>query len=362
MKQKKILLLGPSMNAVSGVSTHLNQLFNSELTVQFKLLHFHVGSEGREETGVQKFFRFAFSPLAFLAFLLWHRPAIVHLNTSLEPKSYWRDIAYLLIARLLRQKVIYQVHGGALPEEFFPDSRLLTNLLYWVLNQPDVVVLLAQVELNAYRRFLPDQRLEVVPNAIDALVANSSIRKQTGILHLVYLGRIVANKGIFEIVEALALLTKQGRKIRLSIGGNGQDTERLRIKVNALGLDEQVTFMGSVFGVEKNRLWCAGHVFVFPTYHEGLPYALLEAMAAGAVPITTRVGAIPDVLQDGIHGLFVEPKNIADLASAIARLDDDRVLLARMAEAGQQRILEYYTVARLANDFARIYESLGVKR
>lgn len=361
MKQKRILLLGPAMNAVSGVSTHLNQLFNSELTVQFKLLHFQVGSEGREERRVQKLFRLAFSPLVFLAFLFWHRPAIVHLNTSLEPKSYWRDIAYLMIARLLIQKVVYQVHGGSLPEEFFPDSRLLTSLLYWVLNQSDVVVLLAQVELNAYRRFLPDKRLEVVPNAINALVANSSTHKQTGILHLVYLGRIIENKGIFEIVEALAVLTEQGRKMRLSIAGNGPNEERLRIKVSALGLDEQVDFMGSVFDAEKNRLWCAGHVFVFPTYHEGLPYALLEAMAAGAVPITTRVGAIPDVMQDGIHGLFVEPKNIADLVSAIARLDDDRVSLARMAKAGQQRILEYYTVARLANDFTRIYESLGAK-
>jgi glycosyltransferase involved in cell wall biosynthesis len=285
------------------------------------------------------------------------------LNTSLNPKSYWRDIAYLLIGRLLKQKVIYQVHGGSLPEDLFANNKLLTDLLCWVLNQPDVVVLLAQVELNAYRRFLPDQRLEVVPNAIDVLAANLSASKQEGILHLVYLGRIVANKGIFEIVEALAVLTKQGRKMRLSIGGNGSDTERLRIKVSALGLDEQVDFIGSVFGAEKNRIWCASHIFLLPTYlQEGLPYAMLEAMAAGAVPITTRVGAIPDVMQDGIHGLFVEPKNIDDLARAIARLDDDRVSLALMAKAGQQRILENYTVARLANDFARIYESLGVKR
>jgi glycosyltransferase involved in cell wall biosynthesis len=322
-----------------------------------------VGSEGREEIGIQKLIRFAFSPLAFFAILLRHRPAIVHLNTSLEPKSYWRDIAYLLVARLLRRKLVYQVHGGALPEEFFPDSRLLTNILHWVLNQSDVVVLLAQVELNAYRRFLPYQRLEVVPNAIDALVANSSVSKQEGILHLVYLGRIIANKGIFKIIEALAVLTEQGRKMRLSIAGNGPDEKRLRIKVSTLGLDEQVDFMGSVFGMEKNRLWCAGHVFVFPTYYrEGLPYALLEAMAAGAVPITTRVGAILDVMQDGVHGLFVEPRNTRDVARAIARLDDDRASLACMAKAGQQRILEHYTVARLANDFTRIYESLGAKR
>lgn len=360
--RQKTLLVGPSMDAVSGVSTHLNQLFDSELTTRLELLHFQVGSEGRKESNFQKLFRFAFSPLAFLSFLLWHRPAIVHLNTSLEPKSYWRDIAYLLIARLLACKVVYQVHGGALPEDFFAGNRLLTGLLRWVLEQPDVVVLLAEVELNAYRRFLPEQRLEVVPNAIEALTDEPFAGKSDDPIHLVYLGRIVENKGVFEIVEALSMLAGQGRKLRLTIAGNGPDEDRLRERVNALGLVEWVDFKGPVFGVDKDHLWYAGHIFAFPTYHrEGLPYALLEAMAAGAVPITTRVGAIPDVMQDEVHGLFVEARDIKDLARAITRLDDDRALLGRMAESGQKRVLAHYTTTRLADDFARIYDSLEAK-
>lgn len=360
--RQKIVLVGPAMDAVSGVSTHLNQLFHSEAATRLDLLHFQVGSEGRQENGFQKLSRFAFSPLAFLSFLIRQRPAIVHLNTSLEPKSYWRDIAYLLVARLLARKVVYQVHGGALPEAFFAGNRILTGLLRWVLEQPDVVVLLAEVELNAYRRFLPEQRLEIVPNAIEALTADSLAGKSDTPIHLVYIGRIVENKGVFEVVEALSMLARQGRKLRLTIAGNGPDQERLRERVNTLGLAESVEFKGPVFGVDKDHLWHAGHIFAFPTYHrEGLPYALLEAMAAGAVPITTRVGAIPDVMRDEVHGLFVEAENINDLARAITRLDDDRALLARMAESGRQRVLAHYTTTRLANDFARIYDSLDVK-
>jgi len=101
-------------------------------------------------------------------------------------------------------------------------------------------------------------------------------------------------------------------------------------------------------------------VFSFPTYHrEGLPYALLEAMAAGAVPVTTRVAAIPDVMQDGVHGLLVKPRDAAGLARALARLDDDRAGLAGMAEAGRARVLEAYTVDRLADDFQRLYAGLA---
>lgn len=360
--RKKILILGTLRGVVSGVSTHMNQLFSSELNVRFKLLYFQVGSQWREENGFQKLFRFGSSPLFFFVFLLWHRPVIVHLNTSLEPKSYWRDISYLLIARFLRKKVVYQVHGGALPEEFFAGNRRLTNLLRWVLNQPDVVVLLAQIELKAYKCFLPDQRLEVVPNAIDVLTSWSISDKPEGSLNLVYIGRIGENKGVFEIIETLAALVGQGRDLRLRIGGDGPDEARLRSRVNELGLDERVEFSGPVFGADKDLLWRVSDVFTFPTYHrEGLPYALLEAMAAGVVPITTRVGANPDVIQDGIHGLFVEAKDTSGLAKAIISLDEDREQLCRLAAAGRKRILEEYTVANMADNFASIYNSLGVK-
>jgi len=357
-----IVLLGPSTRAVSGVSTHLNQLFGSSLAENTALLHFQVGSEGRKESHAGKLIRFIASPIAFAGFLLRQRPQIVHLNTSLEPKSYWRDIAYLLVARLFGRKVVYQVHGGALPEEFFAGNALLTGLLRRVLSMPDAVVLLAQVELAAYRKFVPRQRLEVVANAIDAtpLVAAPIHAKAGAPLQLAYLGRLAENKGIFESVEALAMLVREGRDMHLSIAGGGPDEARLQLRVAELGLGARVTFLGPLFGEAKDALWRQSDVFSFPTYHrEGLPYALLEAMAAGAVPVTTRVAAIPDVMQDGVHGLLVEAGDAAGLARALARLDDDRAGLARMAEAGRARVLEAYTVDRLADDFRRLYADLA---
>lgn len=358
--EKKICLLGPSLAAVSGVTTHLNQLFGSVLARECQLLHFQVGSEGRTESAGQKLSRFLTSPYALFGLLRRERRLIVHINSSLEPKSYWRDLAYLCVAKLLRKPVVYQVHGGALPENFFRGNTLLTALLRWSLRLPDVVVLLAQVELEAYRRFLPGQRLEVVPNAIEAgaLLTRDLSAPRQGPLRLAYLGRLAENKGIFEAVDALALLRMDGRNLSLDVAGGGPDEVRLRERVAALGVEDRVHFHGPLFGDAKDRLWREADIFVFPTYREGLPYALLEAMAAGAVPITSRVGAIPDVMQEGVHGLFVEPRDAAGLAATIARLDDERALQFEMAKAGRQRVLEHYTVARLAADFARIYRSL----
>lgn len=360
--ETRVVLLGPALAAVSGVSTHLNQLFNSSLAEHVVLHHFQVGSEGRTESRASKLLRFLASPFTFTAFLLRHKPQIVHLNTSLMPKSYWRDIPYLLVASVLGRKVVYQVHGGALPQEFFAGNALLTSLLRRVLAMPDVVVLLAQVELAAYRTFVPGQRLDVVANAIDAtpLVAAPIHAKSGAPLHLAYLGRLAENKGIFETVEALAMLVREGRDMHLSIAGGGPDEARLKSRVAELGLEARVAFLGPLFGDAKDALWRESDVFSFPTYHrEGLPYALLEAMAAGAVPVTTPVAAIPDVMRDGVHGLLVKPRDAAGLARALARLDDDRTALAGMAEAGRARVLEAYTVDRLADDFRRLYADLA---
>ena len=355
-----ILLLGPSLGAVSGVSTHLNQLLQSTLPQEFHFVHFQVGSEGRAESMSAKLWRFLSSPVQFIAALLKERPTIVHLNTSLEPKSYWRDIVYLAIAKLMGKKVLYQVHGGALPQQFFEGQPLRTALLRTVLRSADGVLLLAEEELEAYQRFEPALKLEVVPNAID-IGPDVAVRAAPDVapLAVAYVGRLAENKGIFEIVDAVAIAASAGTVLRLVIAGGGPDEMRLRALVTARGLDGIVTFAGAVFGAQKAAVWRDADVFAFPTYHrEGLPYSLLESMAARTVPLICAVGAIPDVMQDGVHGLFVAPQASEQLAEAIMRLDRDRACLRRMGAACRARAVEHYSVERLAADFRRAYRGL----
>ncbi|WMJ09603.1 glycosyltransferase family 4 protein [Nitrosomonas sp. sh817] len=357
-----VMLLGPSLTAVSGVSTHLNQLLQSPLADEFNLIHFQVGGEGRNETSVTKLVRLFLSPIQFSAEVVNKKPQIIHLNTSLEQKSYWRDIAYLLIAKALRKKVVYQVHGGALPQVFFKNSRFLTKILKWVLLSTDVVVLLSQEELHAYQDFVRNHNLKVIPNAIEIgedAHWKVDLSLQNKPLQLIYVGRLAEVKGIFQIIEALAFVRAQGRDIRLVIAGSGPDMKKLQAIVNDKNLNAYASFAGAVYGEEKDRLWREADLFVFPTYHrEGLPYAVLESMAARTPPIVSPVGAIPDVMEDGVHGYFVPSRDPKALAEIIERLDDDRALIRKMGQACRERIEDYYTVIRLAEDFRNLYRNL----
>ena len=362
---RTILLLGPDLTAVSGISTHLNQLLASEVARRFRALHFQVGSEGRDESRIGKLWRALVSPVLLLWLLLRHRPEIVHINTAMEPKAFWRDLVYLLIARACGRRIVYQVHGGMLPEEFARGSAARAGFLRWVLGMPDLVVLLAQVELRAYRAFMPDLQAVVIANAIDVGWAatrssdGADAAAPDGLMRLVYLGRLVAVKGLYESIEAVALLRDAGIPVRLEIAGNGPDEAGLRSRAAALGLQEEVVFRGAVFGADKDRLWLQADVLVFPTYHrEGLPYALLEAMAAGVVPVTCPVGAIPDVIEDRRDGLLVPPRDPAALAAAIRWLFDHRQAAAAIAQAARARVGRDYCVERLAADFCGVYSRL----
>ena len=356
----EVLLLGPALTAVSGVATHLNQLLASPLAAHFRLRHFQVGSEGRAESRAGLVLRMITSPFSLAACLLWWRPRIVHVNTSFEPKGYWRDLVYLAVAKALRRKVVYQIHGGALPGQFFARSRVLTTLLRRALSWPDVVVLLVQSEVAAYHAFAPRARLVRIANAVaihDADLRAERYRADRP-LQVVYLGRLAANKGIFESIEAVRILRDRGVEVRLALVGDGSAASAARAAIAAAGLGERVTVLAPVFGSAKQLLWQGADVLAFPSHAEGLPFSLLEAMSAGAVPVVSPVGAIPDVVQHEVHGLLVPARNPPALADALERLARDRALLHRLAVAARARVVQHFSVVRQAEEFASIYASL----
>lgn len=361
MRKPRALILSPALDAVSGVSTHANMLLASPLAEHFDLLHFQVGSEGRRESRARKFRRFLLSPFELALALLRHRPRVVHLNTSLNAKAYWRDWGYLIVAKLFGARIVNQIHGGALPHNFFPGNRFLTWLLRRFVLLSDTVSILSQEEFRAYTEFAPHARIVHTPNAIDpmGLLGDIFPPDRARPLRLVYVGRLAREKGLLEAVSAVALLRAQGRRLSFDIAGGGAMEEELRTAISRSGLEDVVRLLGPVFGEQKQALWRDADVFVFPTYAEGLPYALLEAMAAGTPAVACPVGAIPDVMQDGVHGALVPVCDTQALAAAIAALDEDRDLLHRMAVAGRERVLERYTVARLAEDFRRLYAAPG---
>jgi glycosyltransferase involved in cell wall biosynthesis len=361
MNRPVVLLLGPHRAAVSGVSTHLNLLMDSTLADEYDIVHFQVGSEGRDEGAIGKVLRLLVSPFFLAASIVFRHVAIVHVNTSLNRKAYWRDLAYLFVSKALGARVVYQVHGGELPRKFFANRPLLTRFLRWTLGVPDVVVVLAQIELRAYREFVPRQDVVALPNGIDCrpFSAVPTVRSDPAHpLQIVYVGRIAREKGLYETLQGMRLAHELGVDARLVIGGSGEEEPRLRRYAQALGIAPRVVFVGPVFGNDKVKLLSGADVMVLPSYSEGLPYALLESMAAGVPVIATPVGAIPDVVSHDIHGFLVPPRDGKAIAEAIAILSGDREKLSWMSRACRRRVRAAFSIDRLAQEFSFHYARL----
>lgn len=360
MKRHVVLLLGPSREAISGVTTHLNALFGSRLASLFGLVHFQVGSEGRRESAAGRIIRFVTSPFALAAAIVRHDAEIVHINTSLNAKAYWRDVVYLLAAKLCGARVVYQVHGGSL--KVFCRRPLTAAFVRLAARWPDVIVVLSQVERDAWRAIAPTQLIEALPNGIDGAPYQRYNRSPCGLLRLIYVGRLAPAKGLDETIEGLRLAKGRGIAARLVIAGTGPEEPRLRALVRDAGLQSEVTFAGAAYGDDKARLFAQADVLALPSYSEGLPYALLEAMAAGVVPLVTPVGAIPDVVKEGEHGHLVPARNPAAIADAVQRLSTDPLALARMGAACRKRVASGYSIERVAKDFSELYWGLCATR
>ncbi len=357
----KVLILSPALNAVSGVSTHVNMLLSSSLHKSHDVIHFQVGREGRIEGKLQRLLRFLFSPLQLAFLIIKHHPNIVHLNSSMDHKAFWRDLIYFIIARSFGCRVVNQFHSGSAPQNLFSNPFLLFILKRYLLAS-HIVTVLSYEALCSYKAFDKNIMVELVPNAIDVTDLLEVKREPFEFgkpLQLVYMGRIIRSKGLIDALFALKQLKDNGLKFILRVAGSGPDEALARTQVEALGLIKEVEFLGQVSGDAKNKLWLTSNIQVFPTFHnEGLPYSILESMAAGCVPVSCATGAIPDVMRDGVHGIFVPAQNPFAIAKAIQYLAENPDVLLRLSKAGRQRITESYTVDKLVERLDEIYKRL----
>lgn len=202
-----------------------------------------------------------------------------------------------------------------------------------------------------YRRYKTDQRALVFETAC-SLISHEDIAvsrtlqgvgEDTRTLHLLYVGRLDPGKGIEYLLEALRMLiVDNGRAVQLHIVGKGRMQEEYRQRVKALRLERWVEFHGYLaHGHELLELYRTASVFVLPSLSEGIPQVLLEAMACGTPVVATKVGGIPDLISDGVHGLLVDPGEPQQIVQAVLKVGEDVALHQRLREHAFEKVAHH---------------------
>ena len=350
MEHLRVLLIGPDPSVKGGVSHGIKLMLKypppdveyqmlPTITAQFATAGIPRGSLQylRVASGNLRFFVKAYRKIASILNSEC-KPHLAHIRFS----SYGSTFRKGLIARLLTRKQVPFVLSahGSMYVEFY--TSLPSPIKRWVrrmfLRSCGLIVLSKSWE-QFYSQIIGDESIPVwiLPNAVE--LPDEPIRWDPfEDLSLLFLGLLTERKGSDRVLHAVARLTEPARrKISVFMAGNGR-VEAMQALATELGLADRVTIKSWIQGEEKQDWFRRTNAFILPSRNEGLPNAMLEAMAWGKALIVSPVGGIPEFVTDGVEGFLVLPDDIDAIADAIRKLAENPDLRVQMGMAARRRV------------------------
>ncbi|HEX9959995.1 MAG TPA: glycosyltransferase family 4 protein [Pyrinomonadaceae bacterium] len=349
-KPVKVLITAPSLDEkqnVSGISTVARQIIERGT---FEYRHFEAGRRDGERAGADWIWKQIVSVPRF------RRAAsgvdIVHFNTNFNPLAVARDAVYAAAARSAKIPFVMHVHGGRyLAEEF--QSGALKKIAEKMLRAADAVIVLSELEKKIIENRWQNLRVSVLENAVAVEEAIVAERKSVG-KTLIFLGRMHESKGLDEIVEACRILKNENFEFRFEAFGAGERKEFFVSEMTKI-LGEKFRYGGVASGAEKWRELAKADVFLLPSrYGEGLPVALLEAMAAGCVAIVSEMASTGAVVSDGENGFLIEPRSVAQLLEKLRLALSGRIDLEIIGKNARETIKAKFDL----NDYIKRLENI----
>jgi glycosyltransferase involved in cell wall biosynthesis len=353
-ERPRVLHMGPDPAIGGGMAAALRGLLSSPLADRYEL---DVVPTYRGPEPLRRLAVYCAALARLIAWGLRGRGRVVHVHATVRGSMYRKSVCVLL-AKALRRRVVLHVHSGAGDIAAFAKSRgrLSLTLFRAAFGASDAVLAVSAASAEALRNAYDLTGVEVVPNAAP-LVPSFSRPKATGEeVSLAYLGGF-ANpaKGGDVIVEALALAVPREPRLRVTLAGPG---ELSPAGVSLVEANPAVEWAGWLDEERKGELLRAAEVFAMPSRSEGLPMALLEAMAYGMAIVATEVGGIPEVVNSGEEGLLSPPENPVALADALCHLVADPDLRRHLGEGARRRV-ERLDAVEVADRLDALYATLA---
>jgi glycosyltransferase involved in cell wall biosynthesis len=329
-----VLLLGTSLQTMGGISSVLCVYRDHGLYSRWPLEHVVTHRDGSAFTKARTALA-AFGAVA--SRLLFRRPALLHVHVS-SRASFWRKAVCMAMARALRVPYLLHLHGSEFQQfygrECGPRAQRIVSGFF---DAAAHVVVLSAHWRDWTRGISRNPRIETIynPVIVPSEPASPAAREPATLL---FLGRLGHRKGTYDLLQALVGLRVRFPGVRVLLGGDGE-VEAVRRRAEELGVAAHVELLGWVDAGRRAALLASSSAYVLPSYHEGLPMSVLEAMAAGLPIVSTPIGGIPEAVREGVEGLLVTPGDTAALEAALARLLADGELRRRMGEAARERVL-----------------------
>jgi glycosyltransferase involved in cell wall biosynthesis len=346
-----VLLVGPGLQVRGGISS-VERLIVEHAGSGIGMRHIATMEDGSRWHKIVVFWR---SLAQVRRALRSDEPMVVHIHFSARGSAVRKVILAWLTLRAGRPLILH-AHSGSFDQFYERQPIFIQGVLSSVLGRADKLVVLSSYwrEFYSKRCGVDGGRIIVLHNPV-ALPKTVPDRTQRRQVQLLFLGRLSEHKGAFDLLRAyLALPQPLRERTRLVFAGDGK-VEELRAAARVAG--DSVEVHSWIDTQRRDALLEQSDVFVLPSYYEGVPMALLEAMAHGMPVITTKVGGIPDIVHDQVEGLLLTPGEHENLVDALTRMIEDRDTRLAFGRNARARA-EHFDIDRYSTDLLRLYRQM----
>jgi len=333
--KNKVIIIAPF--ARNGITAVIKNLIKSGITENSNII-FHPSTF--ESYGFRKIYLFVSQFIKFIEIFFRFKPDLIHVHTSTYG-SFYRKSVYIVFSKIFKKKIIIHIHPTHFLE-FVKHSKCFKKFfILEVLRMASLIITLTDRMRIESRKLIGEKQSFYVlnnPLYLDDYMFNSiKFREKNTLL---YLGWIIKNKGVYDLLKAYPYIKRNVKNLHLIYCGN-KETEKLRKIVKEKNLSNFITVREWVEFKEKKKLLMKTNALILPSYTEGIPNVLLEAMASGLPILTTPVGGIPTFLEDKKNCLYFSPGNIKEMAKKIVRLLKDTNLQKDIAQNNLEQIKKF---------------------
>lgn len=347
----KVIVLVPPLSSRGGISTYYRSLrpyLPDQVEYCFR------GARGNEQN---KLMRAVLDYLAFIRSFISHKPSVVHVNTSIGVVSVLRDSVYIALALLFKKKVIVFFRGWS--TDACKKVEMNVFLLFKItFMRADLIVTLSEKSRQQIIKWGYSKRVLIETTAVDERILRSPLKfvnTNNDTFTILFLARIEKDKGIFELIEACRVIHASIKSIRLVIAGSGSASDQV---IKSAEVFDWIHVAGYVDWDEKAIFYLQSDVYVLPSYREGMPNSVLEAMAFGLPIVCTGVGALSEIIQNGVNGLIVDTMDVESLKKGLLTVINNKVMRKAMSINNKVAAKKYYA-SYVAERLLSIYDSIN---
>jgi glycosyltransferase involved in cell wall biosynthesis len=358
-----LLLVGPSPHAQGGMAACMGTYLKSDLNQKYKLYPVFTRTEGSKwlklRMAIEATFRFL-----WISVTRQVRLCHIHFCSDL---SFYRKSWFMLLAKILNQKIIGHSHGGRFYEFFVESGRWAQRYIRKILNSLDLIITGSGFAKSNLAKVCARDDIQVIYNSVSdpqilKLAQDSSKKILKNIPKILFLGRIEEPKGVYDLLKAASLVRKKFPQAKFYLGGAGE-IEKAQSYCRELNLNGEIEFLGWIEKKQKTDLLREATLFVLPTHFEiGPCVAILEAMAVGLPIVTCDVSGMSEAVEDAVNG-FLVPKGDANmLADRILRLLRDKNLREEIRANNLKKYRTKFAISNMVKNFSMDYDWLLVER